>query len=72
MEWQYEPQRRWWRLTVGGWEARVARWPASFEYSAEVIAPAPDRRVTQAPHVFPGLDAAQAWCIQLIASNARS
>jgi hypothetical protein len=72
MEWQYEAQQRCWRLTVGGWEARVARWPASFEYSAEVTAPAPERRVTQAPHVFPGLDAAQAWCIQLIASKARS
>lgn len=72
MEWQYEAQQRCWRLMVGGWEARVARWPASFEYSAEVTAPAPDRRITQAPHVFAGLDAAQAWCIQRIAIETRS
>jgi hypothetical protein len=71
MEWSYDSQARCWRLNVGGWEARVARWPASFKYTAEVTAPAPGRRVTQASHVFPGLDSAQAWCIQTIARAPR-
>lgn len=67
MEWTYDSRTRCWRLAVGGWEARVERWPTSLEYQAEVSSPAPERRLTRAPHVFPDQAAAQAWCLQVIA-----
>jgi hypothetical protein len=47
----------------------VERWPASLEYVAEVITPAPERQVIRAPHVFNDQTAAQAWCLQAIAGQ---
>lgn len=69
MEWGYDPRARCWRLAVGGWEARVERWPASLEYLAEIISPAPERRVVRASHVFDDLTMAQAWCLRAIAGQ---
>jgi hypothetical protein len=69
MEWSYDARARCWRFTIGGWAARVERWPASLEYLAEIISPAPARRAVQAPHVFDDRTAAQAWCIRAIAGQ---
>lgn len=44
----------------------VERWPASLEYLAQLTSPAPERRVVRAPHVFNGLETAQAWCLAAI------
>ncbi|NTU85511.1 MAG: hypothetical protein HGA45_40175 [Chloroflexales bacterium] len=63
MEWQYDSRTRCWRLMRDGWEACVERWPASLEYLAQLTSPAPERRVVRAPHVFNGLETAQAWCL---------
>lgn len=70
MEWIYDARERCWRLRRDGWEARVARWPASFEYTAELHTP--NQQPTHAPHVFPTMDAAQAWCLQRIAEWQQS
>jgi hypothetical protein len=67
MEWAYDPRVRCWRLTLGAWEARVERWPASLEYTAQLIAAGPGRRVINAPHVFAQMEAAQAWCLRELA-----
>jgi hypothetical protein len=47
----------------------VERWPASLEYTAQLIATAPGRRVINAPHVFAQMEAAQAWCLREIAGQ---
>jgi hypothetical protein len=67
MDWVYDPRARCWRLMLGAWEARVERWPASLECTAQLIATAPGRRVINAPHVFAQMEAAQAWCLREIA-----
>jgi hypothetical protein len=69
MEWIYDVRTRYWRLHLDGWEARVARWPASFEYTAELHSP--EKQPTHAAHVFPTMDAAQTWCLQRIAERQR-
>lgn len=69
MTWAYDSRTRCWRLTLGSWEARVERWPASLEYVAQLISPAPARRIIHAPHVFAQLEAAQGWCLDKIVSQ---
>jgi hypothetical protein len=69
MNWAYDPRARCWRLILVAWEARVERWPASLEYTAQLIAAAPGRRVINAPHVFAQMEAAQAWCLREIAGQ---
>jgi hypothetical protein len=39
MEWIYAARERYWRLRGDAWEARVARWPASFAYTAALHTP---------------------------------
>lgn len=69
MDWVYDSRARCWRFTVGAWEARVERWPASLEYVAQLISPAPERQIIHAPHVFAQLEIAQAWCLHEIAGQ---
>lgn len=67
MDWEYDSRTRCWRLTLGAWEARVERWPASLEYVAQIVAPAPLGRIIHAPHIFARRDLAQAWCLGEVA-----
>lgn len=69
MDWLYDSRARYWRSTVGAWEARVEQWPASLEYVAQLISPAPERQIIHAPHVFAQLETAQAWCLCEIAGQ---
>jgi hypothetical protein len=69
MDWEYDSRARCWRFTLGAWEVRVERWPASLEYLAQLTSPAPERRVIRAPHVFAQREAAQAWCLDEIAGQ---
>ena len=66
VDWVYDSRARCWRLQLGAWEARVERWPASLEYMAQLLSPAPERRIIHAPHVFAQMEAAQAWCLREI------
>jgi hypothetical protein len=69
MDWQYDAPSRSWRLRIGTWQAIVERWPSGVEYSARVETVIVQPLVVRAPHVFPTLDMAQAWCISAIAQQ---
>ncbi|NTU82946.1 MAG: hypothetical protein HGA45_26865 [Chloroflexales bacterium] len=45
----------------------MERWPASLEYVAQIVAPAPLGRIIHAPHIFARRDLAQAWCLGEVA-----
>ena len=68
MDWVYDSRARCRRLRRGAWEARVERWPASLEYVAQLISPAPGQRMIHAPHGFTQRATAQAWCLHEIAA----